>query len=185
MDTYTVQLLIVGQSSLIHTPGHHSGAGTGQTNLSSPNRVPRSCSQHISTVLRRPSLHHSIPQHLVELLWVRTRSLGLKLESFLMGYLDLEADDISVLDVTLCEGVPRLHGLDHVGFDFLREGMSNQRVASDGDRSICYLVELQQCPRHPLHPLVNDRDEVAHLARIWYIYLASSGERLLRGVEML
>ena len=65
------------------------------------------------------------------------------------------------------------------------KGISNQQVASDGNRFIRHLVELQQCPRCPLHPLVDDRDEVAHLALIWYIYLANSGERLLRGVEML
>ena len=33
--------------------------------------------------------------------------------------LDLEADDVSILDLTLCERRLRLHELNHAGFDFL------------------------------------------------------------------
>ena len=66
--------------------------------------------------------HDSILQEIVELLWVRVKSLGLEVVNFLIGNINLEADDVSVLDFTLGEGVLRLHELDHTRFDFLGKG---------------------------------------------------------------
>ena len=60
-----------------------------------------------------------ILQEVVELLWVRVQSLGLEIVNFFIGDVNLEADDISVLNFALGEGVLRLHKLNHPRFDFL------------------------------------------------------------------
>ena len=45
--------------------------------------------------------------------------------NFLVGDVNLEAYDISVLDFTLGEGVLWLHQLNHAGFDFLGENVKS------------------------------------------------------------
>jgi hypothetical protein len=66
--------------------------------------------------------HHPVLQEVIELLRVRVQSLGFKVVDLLIGDINLEADDISVLDFTLGEGVLRFHKLNHARFDFLGKG---------------------------------------------------------------
>jgi len=56
--------------------------------------------------------------------------------NFLVGDVNLEADNISVLYFTLSEGVFWLHKLDHAGFDFLEENIE----------SACHTVNDAQSP---------------------------------------
>ena len=62
-----------------------------------------------------------ILQEVVELLWVRVQSSGLEGINFVIRDVDVEADDISVLHLTLGEGALRIHELDHAGFNFLEK----------------------------------------------------------------
>jgi len=71
---------------------------------------------------RTPSfvrLRYKILQEVVELFRVRVQPPGLEVANFVIGDLSLKANDISVLNSTLGDGVLRLHEFDHVGFDFL------------------------------------------------------------------
>jgi len=49
------------------------------------------------------------------------QSPGFKITDFLIGDVNLEADDISVLDIALREDLLRVHELNQAGFDFLRK----------------------------------------------------------------
>ena len=63
---------------------------------------------------------------------VRAQPLGLKVANSLTGDFNLKADDISVLDLTLREGVLWFHELDHARFDFLvRDAKSGHRVGGN------------------------------------------------------
>ena len=81
--------------------------------------------------LHRSFSPRQILQKLVELSWVRAQSLGLKLANRPTGDFNLEADDISVLDPTLGEGVLRPHELNHAGFYFLEDKKSAHRIVED------------------------------------------------------
>jgi len=70
-------------------------------------------------------------QEVVELFCVRAQSLGLEVTSFRMRHLSLEADDISVLDFTLGEGVRWLHEFDHARFDLLRNDAESARAVGE------------------------------------------------------
>ena len=76
-------------------------------------------------LLRRPIL-----QKVIKLWRVRAQPLRLKVANSLSGDFNLEANDISVSDLTLREGlVLRIHELDHARFDFLvRDAKSGHRV---------------------------------------------------------
>ena len=76
-------------------------------------------------LLRRPIL-----KKVIKLWRVRAQPLRLKVANSLSGDFNLEADGISVSDLTLREGlVLRIHELDHARFDFLVRGAkSGHRV---------------------------------------------------------
>ena len=63
--------------------------------------------------------HHTVLQEVIELLWVRVQSLRFEIMDLLIRDINLEADDVSILDFTLGEGVLWLHEFDHARFDFL------------------------------------------------------------------
>lgn len=79
--------------------------------------------------------HHAVLEEIVELNRVRVEPLTLEVmdpagcqskvcsgrrhRPLFFRLLDLEADDISILNLTLCKGELRLHKLDHARFDFL------------------------------------------------------------------
>ena len=85
---------------------------------------------------RAPSfrLHRQALQEVVELFWVRVQPPGLEVANFVIGDLNLEADDITILDSALGEGVLRLHEFDHVGLDFL--GMDAKSKHHVGERPL-------------------------------------------------
>ena len=47
-----------------------------------------------------------------------------------------------------------------------------------------YLIELQRCTGCPPHPLVDNRDKVAHFTPPGHMALTNSIECLPRGIEM-
>jgi len=77
-------------------------------------------------------LRHLILQEVVELDWVRVQPQGLEVVHFLIGDVNLEAYDISVLNYTMGEDVVRVHELDLARFDFLgKDGILTCDVRGD------------------------------------------------------
>jgi len=85
--------------------------------------------------------------------------------SLFVTNLHLEANDIAVLNFTLCEGGLGFHKLDHAGLDLFKK--------------------FQRGAGRPAHPFVYDSGQIADLHLSLYVDLADAIKLLLSRIEIL
>lgn len=100
--------------------------------------------------LRTENNHYAVLQKVVELYRIRVESLTLQIMDprarwellmmqqnakglLFLGVIDLEADDISILNLALSKCHFRLHKLDHSRFNFLWSALGRTTCKTQGD----------------------------------------------------
>ena len=97
-------------------------------------------------------------------------------DSLFLRLFDLEADDVSILNLALRKRGLGLHYFDHARFDFLF-GPISLPDASQQQRS--YLIQPQRGAWRPPHSFVYNGIEVLHLAISRNVHLSDAIQRLL------
>ena len=106
-----------------------------------------------------------ILQKIVKLYGIGVQLLHLIVVRIFFGQLDLEADDVTVLNLTLRKGSLKLELLNHTGLDLFKH--------------------LNLCRWRPAHKLVDSRDQVAHLHVSLHVHSRDTQQALPRRVKVL